>query len=109
MSTDLAAEADFTDMAPRDVGVHITRLKTDDYTTNETLSRHIENMAEAAARIQPDTKPDVISYSCTSAHLSMPLNASSFQRCTLQYLVSVHSPLLSFNKNSDWTRFCGLV
>ena len=69
MSTDLAAEADFSDMAPRDVGIHITRLKTDDYTTNETLSRHIEHMADAAARIQPDVKPDVISYSCTSGSI----------------------------------------
>ena len=69
MSTDLAAEADFTDMAPEGVGVHITRLHTEDYTTNETLSRHIEHMADAAARIQPDTKPDVISYSCTSGSI----------------------------------------
>ena len=69
MSTDLAAEADFYDMAPEGVGVHITRLKTDDYTTNETLSRHIEHMADAASRIQPDMKPDVISYSCTSGSI----------------------------------------
>jgi len=69
MSTDLAAEADFIDMAPDDVGIHITRLKTDDYTTNETLSRHIEHMADAASRIQPDTKPNVISYSCTSGSI----------------------------------------
>lgn len=69
MSTDLAAEADFTDMAPAGVGVHITRLKTDDHTTNETLSRHIEHMAEAASRIQPSTKPDIISYSCTSGSI----------------------------------------
>ena len=44
MSTDLAAESDFFDMAPDGVAVHITRLKTDDYTTNDTLSRHIEHM-----------------------------------------------------------------
>ncbi len=69
MSTDLAAEADFALMAPQGVGVHITRLKTDDYTTNETLSRHIDHMAEAAARIQPDTRPDVVSYSCTSGSI----------------------------------------
>ena len=69
MSTDLAAESDFFAMAPEDVGVHITRLKTDDYTTNETLARHIEHMADAASRIQPDTKPDVISYSCTSGSI----------------------------------------
>ena len=69
MSTDLAAEADFFDMAPEGVAVHITKLKTDDYTTNETLARHIEHMADAAARIQPDAKPDVVSYSCTSGSI----------------------------------------
>lgn len=69
MSTDLAAESDFFDMAPKDVAIHITRLKTDDYTTNETLSKHIENMADAASRIQPDVKPNVISYSCTSGSI----------------------------------------
>lgn len=69
MSTDLAAEVDLFDMAPRDVAVHFTRLKTDDYTTNETLSRHIDYMADAASRIQPDTRPDVISYSCTSGSI----------------------------------------
>nr|WP_309504173.1 hypothetical protein [uncultured Roseovarius sp.] len=66
MSTDPSAEADFMDMAPEGVGVHVTRLKTDDLTTNETLARHIDHMADAAARIQPETKPDVVSYSCTS-------------------------------------------
>jgi maleate isomerase len=69
MSTDLAAESDFFAMAPEGVAVHITRLKTEDYTTNETLARHIEHMADAASRIQPDTKPDVISYSCTSGSI----------------------------------------
>jgi maleate isomerase len=69
MSTDLAAESDFFAMAPDGVAVHITRLKTDDYTTNETLARHIEHMADAASRIQPDTRPDVISYSCTSGSI----------------------------------------
>lgn len=69
MSTDLAAEADFFDMVPDGVAVHITRLKTDDYTTNETLARHIEHMADAASRIQPDLKPDVVSYSCTSGSI----------------------------------------
>lgn len=69
MSTDLAAESDFFDIIPEDVAIHITRLKTDDYTTNETLSKHIEYMADAASRIQPDVKPNVISYSCTSGSI----------------------------------------
>ena len=56
-------------MAPRGVGIHITRLKTEDFTTNETLLRHIDHMADATARIQPDTKPYVISYSCTSGSI----------------------------------------
>lgn len=69
MSTDLAGESDFYDMVPDGVAVHITRLKTEDYTTRETLARHIEHMADAASRLQPDTKPDVISYSCTSGSI----------------------------------------
>ena len=69
MSTDLASEPDFFRMAPEGVGIHVTRLKTEDYTTNETLSRHIEHMADAASRIQPDMKPDVVSYSCTSGSI----------------------------------------
>ena len=69
MSTDLAAEQDFFDMAPEGVGVHITRLKTEDYTTRETLARHIEHMADAASRLQPDMKPEVVSYSCTSGSI----------------------------------------
>lgn len=69
MSTDLACEQDFFDMAPVGVGVHITRLKTEDYTTNETLAKHIEDMADAASRLQPDIKPAVVSYSCTSGSI----------------------------------------
>ena len=57
MSTDLASEQDFFDMAPPGVGVHITRLKTEDLTTRETLSRHVEHMADAASRLQPDMRP----------------------------------------------------
>jgi len=69
MSTDLAAESDFFAMIPAGVAVHITRLKTDDYTTNATLARHLEAMADAASRLQPDVKPQVISYSCTSGSI----------------------------------------
>lgn len=69
MSTDLAAESDFFDMAPEGVAVHITRLKTDDFTTTETLALHIDDMANAASRIQPDIKPDVVSYHCTSGSI----------------------------------------
>ncbi len=69
MSTDLAGEADFFDMVPEGVGVHITRLNTEDYTTVDTLSKHIEHMADAASRVQPHIRPDVVSYSCTSGSI----------------------------------------
>ena len=54
MSTDLAAESDFIEMVPDGVGIHITRLKTDDLTTNETLAHHIDEMADSASSLQPD-------------------------------------------------------
>ena len=69
ISTDPSAEGDFRDMAPEGVAVYITRLKTDDHTTNETLARHIDHMADAASRLQPEAKPDVVSYSCTSGSI----------------------------------------
>ena len=69
MSTDLAAESDYFAMAPEDVGIHITRLDTQDVTTNDTLAEHINTMASAAARLQPDNPPDIISYVCTSGSI----------------------------------------
>ncbi|MDX1739206.1 MAG: arylmalonate decarboxylase, partial [Alphaproteobacteria bacterium] len=69
MSTDLAAEDDVFAIRPQGVGTHITRLKTEDYTTNETLARHIDTMGEAASRLQPDMKPNVICYCCTSGSI----------------------------------------
>ena len=69
LSTDLACEIDTYRMAPKGVGVSFTRLYTDDYTTNETLAKHIDQMADAASRIQPEIKPDVISYCCTSGSI----------------------------------------
>ncbi len=69
MSTDMAAEDDIFRIVPEGVAAHITRLKTDDYTTNETLARHIDGMADAASRIQPEARPDVICYSCTSGSI----------------------------------------
>ncbi len=69
LSTDLACEIDTYRMSPKGVGVSFTRLHTDDYTTNETLAKHIDQMADAASRIQPEIKPDVISYCCTSGSI----------------------------------------
>lgn len=69
MSTDLAAESDLFDMVPQGVAIHITRLKTDDHTTNQSLARHIDAMADAASRLQPDAQPNVICYGCTSGSI----------------------------------------
>ena len=69
MSTDLAAEADVADMATEGVAVHINRPRTGDHTTNETLACHIEHMADAAARLQPDVKPEGNGYHCTSGSI----------------------------------------
>ena len=69
LSGDLACEHDLFNMTPKGVGISFTRLKTDDYSTNETLAAHVIQLAEAASRIQPDVKPDVISYCCTSGSI----------------------------------------
>ena len=69
LSGDLACEHDLFNMTPEGVGISFTRLKTDDYTTNETLAAHVNQLAEAASRIQPNVKPDVISYCCTSGSI----------------------------------------
>ena len=69
LSGDLACEHDLFNMTPDGVGISFTRLKTDDFTTNETLAAHVNQLAEAASRIQPDVKPDVISYCCTSGSI----------------------------------------
>ena len=69
LSGDLACEHDLFNMTPEGVGISFTRLKTDDFTTNETLAAHVNQLAEAASRILPDVKPDVISYCCTSGSI----------------------------------------
>lgn len=58
-------------MLPEGVGIHYTRLKSEDYTSNNTLARHIDHMAGAASRIQPDLKPDVISFCCPSGSIAI--------------------------------------
>lgn len=69
MSTDMAMESDLFRMAPEGVAIHITRLATDDHTDSVTLARHVDNMAAAAAVLQPDARPDVVCYGCTSGSI----------------------------------------
>ena len=71
MSTDLAAESDFFSMVPDGVAVHITRLKTDDYTTNETLAQHLAQMADAAAlEASRDSSLNSVAVSVTGSPLT---------------------------------------
>ena len=69
MATDLACEADLFDMAPAGVGIHVTRLNTEAHTSIETLSTHLDGMADAASRLQPELDSDVICYACTSGSI----------------------------------------
>lgn len=69
MSTDMAAEADLFRMVPDGIGIHITRLKTEDHTDSATLARHIDHMAAAAAVLQPEARPEIVCYACTSGSI----------------------------------------
>ncbi len=62
ISTDLVMEENIFRLAPEGVGTSITRLKTATECTVESLSAHIEGMAEAASILQPGVRPDVVCY-----------------------------------------------
>ena len=53
LSGDLACEHDIFNMAPEGVGVSFTRLKTDDYTTTETLAAHVEQLLKLLQEFNP--------------------------------------------------------
>jgi maleate isomerase len=69
ISTDLVMEENIFRLAPEGVGTSITRLKTATECTVESLSAHIEGMAEAASILQPGLRPDVVCYACTSGSI----------------------------------------
>jgi len=69
MSTDMAMEADLFRLVPPGVGIHFNRLKTDDHTDSATLARHVDNMAATAAILQPEARPEIICYGCTSGSI----------------------------------------
>ena len=69
ISTDLVMEENIFRLAPEGVGTSITRLKTATECTVESLSAHIEGMAEAASILQPGVRPDVVCYACTSGSI----------------------------------------
>ena len=69
ISTDLVMEENIARLAPEGVGTSVTRLKTATECNLESLSEHIEGMAEAASILQPGVPPDVVCYACTSGSI----------------------------------------
>jgi len=69
ISTDLVMEENIFRLAPEGVGTSITRLKTATECNVESLSAHIDGMAEAASILQPGLRPDVVCYACTSGSI----------------------------------------
>ena len=69
ISTDLVMEENIARLAPEGVGTSVTRLKTATECTLESLSEHIDGMAEAASILQPGVPPDVVCYACTSGSI----------------------------------------
>ena len=69
ISTDLVMEENIVRLAPEGVGTSVTRLKTATECNLESLSAHIEGMAEAASILQPGLPPDVVCYACTSGSI----------------------------------------
>ena len=65
ISTDLVMEENIARLAPEGVGTSVTRLKTATECNLESLSEHIEGMAEAASILQPGVPDaDAIFVSC---------------------------------------------
>lgn len=69
LSTDLVMEENLFRLAPEGVGVSVTRLRTALDVNVASLAAQIEGMAEAASLLQPDARPDVVAYACTSGSI----------------------------------------
>ena len=69
ISTDLVMEENIVRLAPEGVGTSVTRLKTATECNVESLTAHIDGMAEAASILQPGVPPDVVCYACTSGSI----------------------------------------
>ena len=56
-------------LSPAGVGPSVTRLNTDNDCNVATLAAQIDGMAAAASTLQPQARPDVICYACTSGSI----------------------------------------
>ncbi len=69
LSTDLAMEENISRLAPQGVGTSVARLDCANEITVESLAAQLAGMADAASILQPDAKPDVVCYACTSGSI----------------------------------------
>ena len=69
LSTDLVGEDNIFCLLPEGVGASFTRLRTSNDTNVANLAAPIDGMAEAASILQPDARPNVICYVCTSGSI----------------------------------------
>ncbi len=69
LSMDLVMEDNIYRLCPEGVGPSVTRLKTHNDCNVARLAEQIDGMAEAASILQPQARPDVICYACTSGSI----------------------------------------
>ncbi len=69
LSMDLVMEDNIFRLCPEGVGPSVTRLKTHNDCNVARLAEQINGMAQAASILQPQARPDVICYACTSGSI----------------------------------------
>jgi len=69
ISMDLVMEDNIFRLCPEGVGPSVTRLNSPNDCNVATLATQIDGMAEAASILQPQARPDVICYACTSGSI----------------------------------------
>ncbi len=69
ITSDLVMEENIFRLAPEGVGTSITRLNCSNEITVESLAAQLDGMAEAASILQPNARPDVVCYACTSGSI----------------------------------------
>ncbi len=69
ISMDLVMEENIFRLSPEGVGPSVTRLNSPNDCNVATLAAQIDGMAEAASILQPQARPSVVCYACTSGSI----------------------------------------
>ncbi len=69
LSMDLVMEENIFRLCPDGVGPSVTRLKTHNDCNVARLAEQVNGMAEAASILQPQARPYVVCYACTSGSI----------------------------------------